>query len=164
MTRATVALLALLTGVSSASCAPVEGEDVGLEGEGVFRTKSCAFCHTVLAGEAARDPEAAAGDEEDRTKLSDLSNAGATFTAEGLRLFLVEGEEIGTRGHVTLFEGSDEEWAALAGWLLGFAASPDTSKAEMTREAPEDVGSTDTLRIVLPIDKAPDAALGNGSD
>ena len=132
MVRTVTVSLVLLLGFYSAACAPVARaeEAVKPDGRTVFREHNCALCHAVLAGEPERGVDAASGDDEGKAKLSDLSGAGSTLTDETFRLFLIEGEEIDGRGHVTLFDGSEGEWSALSDWLLGFAAPPDTTEAE----------------------------------
>ena len=166
MVRTVAVPLVLLLGFCSAACAPIEGteEEVMPDGRTVFQERNCALCHTVLAGEPAPGPDAASDNDEGKAKLSDLSSVGSTLTAEGFRLFLVEGEEIDGRGHVTLFDGSEGEWSVLSDWLLGFAAPPDTSEAEPGHGGPDGGGTTDTLRITRPPEQSSEAASDGGSE
>ncbi len=166
MVRTIAVPLVLLLGFCPAACAPLERaeEAVKPDGRTVFREHNCALCHTVLAGEPARGPDAASADDEGEAKLSDLSSVGSTLTDETFRLFLIEGEEMDGRGHVTLFDGSEEEWAVVSDWLLGFATPPDTSEAEPGHRGPCDGGTADTLRAARPLEPSSEAASEDGSE
>lgn len=100
------------------------------------------MCHTVYAegiGEAPKegdetaegDEEAAAGEEGGSDGLSDLSTFGASHKKlDWLHRFLVEKEEMDGVKHVMGFKGTEEEWAALSGWLLSLGAPADTTEGE----------------------------------
>lgn len=118
-----------LTAGAPATDAPASGSpSVPPDARAIFRAQKCAFCHAVPAEEGEAE-DAESSDAGARAKLSDLSTTGATWTIEALRVFLLDGEEVDGRGHVTRFDGSEEEWSALSAWLLGLGAPRDSTCA-----------------------------------
>ena len=149
----------VVVAVMSACGASDPGEDAApLDGQTVFRELNCALCHTA-APAAEHGAEADSLDRDDGSKLSDLSGVGTSWSAEQLRLFLIDGGEVDGRGHVTLFTGTEDEWLAMSDWLLGLWSAPDSldgaDRPAAGTEPPDTLdaaprgsgtGSPDTLR------------------
>ncbi len=150
-------LLVLVVGLVPVLAVEADTEEKPAEptGKTVFVKSKCALCHTVYAegiGEAPKegdetaegDEEAAAGEEGGSDGLSDLSTFEASHRKlDWLRLFLIEKEEIDGVKHVMGFKGTEEEWAALSGWLLSLGAPADTTegKTEIPAESAIETGT-----------------------
>ena len=90
-------------------------------GQKVFTEAKCQMCHTVYSAGIGEPPAEDAKKEEEEEAAAgppDLSMAGAGRTAEWISLFLQKKEALNDKKHMKSFEGSDEDLAALAGWLL----------------------------------------------
>ncbi len=137
-------LLALVVGLVPVLAVAADTEEKPAEptGKTVFVESKCALCHTVYAegiGEAPKEGDETAEGEEEATEgeeggsdgLSDLSTFDASHKElDWLHRFLVEEEEINGVKHVMGFKGTEEEWAALSGWLLSLGAPADTTEGE----------------------------------
>lgn len=133
----------VVVSVVSACGAPHSGEEaVALEGQTIFRERNCTLCHTAAPVDRVSAEADSTGLDED-SRLSDLSASGAAWSAEQLRAFIVDGEEMDGRGHVTLFAGTEDEWEALSRWLLGLWSAPDSL---MTGRSATAVRPPDTLK------------------
>ena len=108
-------------------------------GQKVFTEAKCQMCHTVYSAGIGEPPAEDAKKEEEEEAAAgppDLSMAGAGRTAEWISLFLQKKEALNDKKHVKSFEGSDEDLAALAGWLLTLKpAEEDAPKAEKATDA-----------------------------
>lgn len=126
---------------------------VGLE---IFLACRCGMCHTVQAAgigasadEGARGPGAADGGAStgcaepeaaptENDDPMDLSDVGEERTAEWLSLYLARKESVEGVKHYKAFGGTDEEVAALVGWLMELASA---DSVEAIPAPPDSVGA-----------------------
>lgn len=108
-----VALAGLTPGLDAAADpAPPEGGAAdAAAADHVFVAQKCNMCHSIEAAGIARKSKS------EKLKGPDLSAVGASHEADWIVRYLKQQETIDGEKHDKPFKGSDEELAALAGWL-----------------------------------------------
>jgi cbb3-type cytochrome oxidase cytochrome c subunit len=114
----TVLLLPLLaagaaTALSGQGARLADGETGATGGKAVFLAQKCNMCHSV----ASHDIEATTKSE--KMKGPDLSDVGNRHDADWFPGFLKKETELNGKKHGKEVKASDEELAALVGWLAG---------------------------------------------